>query len=206
MNSGFAQGSEFQPVPKSSTLSTTELLMRAQAMLVNVLETGHHRRAKRRLRQHSPSLSYRSDSSQSSHFSNDKDQLDMRDERLRRHRRRHRPNDDVVRFKVGSATPEPENVESEFVDDDDEDEELVERLREMDVTDLIDQRDVLTRQIVTSLVALHQLNQELDRRRRRKSYSTFRKKDVVSSTLNSHQTDGNETVAVGDSTGQFHPT
>lgn len=162
-------------------------------MLLKDLETGQHRRVKRRLRQHSPSLSYKSDSSQSSHFSNDKDQLDMRDERLRRHRRRHRPNDDVVRFKVGSATPEAENDENELIDDDDddEDEELVERLREMDVTDLIDQRDVLTRQIVTSLVALHQLNQELDRRRRRKSYSTFRKKDVCSPSQNCHQTDGN---------------
>ena len=60
------------------------------------------------------------------------------------------------------------------------DEGLSERLREMDVADLMEQRDVFTRQIVTSLVALHQLNQELDRRRRRKSYSTFRQKDGAS--------------------------
>jgi len=179
VNAGAGQSREFPSVPagKTSYLTTTELLMRAQALLDKV-EPTEHRKPKRRSRPHSPTSSYRSDSSQSSHFSCDRDLSDVR---LKRHRRKHRASDDVVRFKVGSATPEKENsVDVDDDDDDDEEEQLSERLREMDVSDLVDQRDVLTRQIVTSLVTLHQLNQELDRRRRRKSYSTFRKKDVAS--------------------------
>ena len=179
MNAGnLGQGPDFcvQPESKNSFLTTTTLLKRAQALLAKEFETGQPSTSKRRSRQHSPASSYRSDSSQSSHFSYDKDQLD------RRHRRRKtRTNDNLerngVKFKVGSTTPELDACESSVESSDDEDEGLTERLREMDVNDLIEQRDVFTRQIVTSLVALHQLNQELDRRRRRKSYSTFRKKD-----------------------------
>ena len=166
----------------STYLTTTTLLMRAQALLMKEIETsGNPSKSKRRSRQHSPASSYRSDSSQSSHFSYDKDQQDRRDERGRHRRRKTRSTDEVdkngVKFKVGSTTPELEVRESSIDSSDDDDEGLTERLREMDVTDLIEQRDVFTRQIVTSLVALHQLNQELDRRRRRKSYSTFRRKD-----------------------------
>ena len=187
------QGYQGPPIGKTSYLTTTELLLRAQALLAKDVHPAELRRPRRRSRQHSPTLSYRSDSSQSSHFSCDREQQDRREERQKRHRQRYRTtNDDVVRFKVGSATPEKEtvaaNVDGVDLDDDDDgddDEQLVERLREMDVSDLVEQRDVLTRQIATSLVTLHHLNQELDRRRRRKSYSTFRKKDVASAAATS---------------------
>ena len=162
VNSDLASNQGFQgpPIGKTSYLTTTELLLRAQALLAKDVHPAELRRPRRRSRQHSPTLSYRSDSSQSSHFSCDREQLDRREERQKRHRQRYRTtNDDVVRFKVGSATPEKETVAANVDgvdldddDDDDDDEQLVERLREMDVSDLVEQRDVLTRQIATSLV------------------------------------------------------
>ena len=90
----------------------------------------------------------------------------------------------IEMVKVGSPCPDQSTSYSDASDND----ELSERLREMDISDLLEQRDVFTRQIATSLVALHQLNQELDRRRRRKSYKNFRRKDATATpTWSSHQ-------------------
>ncbi len=89
--------------------------------------------------------------------------------------------------KVGSPGPEQSPLYSDTSDND----ELSERLREMDISDLLEQRDVFTRQIATSLVTLHQLNQELDRRRRRKSYKNFRRKDATTTPSWPTQQNGN---------------